>query len=167
MGTTGLGTAPAPVASKEDLDAIRLQLTARLNSGANWFFWIAGLSLVNTVLAALKADRRFILGLGITQVVDEIAKLNGGIGVITVIIDVVIAGLFILFGLKARKERKWAFVVGMVLYSLDALLSVVGVALLDVGFHVLALVYLAKGFKALKALQALNSSPQVMAAAAD
>ncbi len=167
MGTPGLGTAPAPVASKEDLDAIRLQLTARLNSGANWFFWIAGLSLVNTLLAALKADRRFILGLGITQIVDEIAKLSGGVGVITIAINVLIAGLFILFGLQARKQKKWAFVVGMILYSLDALIFVVGVAVLDVGFHILALVYLAKGFKSLKELKAINSSPQVIAAAAD
>ncbi len=167
MSTTGLGTAPAPVASKEDLDASRLQLTARLNSGANWFFWIAGLSLVNTVLAALNADRRFILGLGITQIVDEIAKLSGGVGMITIAVNVLIAGLFILFGVQARKQKKWAFMVGMILYSLDALIFVVGVALLDVGFHILALVYLARGFKALKELQALNSSPAVMAAAAD
>src|SRR4051794_33834386 len=41
-------------------------LEKQIKSGADWFFWIAGLSLVNSFVALSGKGWGFILGLGIT-----------------------------------------------------------------------------------------------------
>jgi hypothetical protein len=72
------------------------------------------------------------------------------------IINVGIAGLFVLFGLSAHKKHAWAFVVGMILYALDGLLFVLVGDYLAIGFHALALFFLYRGFKAMKELKAME-----------
>src|SRR5262249_3567191 len=62
-------------------DAERRTLEDQRRRGGQWFYWIAGLSLINAVLAFSGQDWRFILGLGITQVVQELAEQSGGAGV--------------------------------------------------------------------------------------
>src|SRR5690349_21130602 len=43
---------------------------AVMHRGANWFYWIAGLSLVNSAIFAFGGQVSFILGLSYTQVID-------------------------------------------------------------------------------------------------
>lgn len=43
----------------------RVELQKRANSGAGWFFWIAGLSVVNSAISLLGGGWSFVLGLGI------------------------------------------------------------------------------------------------------
>src|SRR5216117_2936789 len=40
---------------------------AQLKSGASWFYWIAGLSLINSIVAFTGGQWAFLFGLGITQ----------------------------------------------------------------------------------------------------
>ena len=47
-------------------------LLAQLKSGANWFYWIAGLSVVNSLIFAFGGHTSFIAGLGLTQLIDGI-----------------------------------------------------------------------------------------------
>ncbi len=64
-----------------------------IRSGANWFIWIAGLSLVNSVLFAVGSNWAFFLGLGATQFVDAFGKeiITGTTGqVLALVVDVVI-----------------------------------------------------------------------------
>ena len=61
-----------------DFDSPHLNTAANertkvFHSGANWFFWIAGLSVVNSLAAFFDVEWGFIIGLGITQIVDGIA----------------------------------------------------------------------------------------------
>ena len=62
-----LPSAPAPTpsaaATTGPADAAAV---AQLKSGASWFYWIAGLSLINSIAAVSGGSWRFILGLGIT-----------------------------------------------------------------------------------------------------
>jgi fatty acid desaturase len=58
--SAGPPRAPSPAAGQ-----LRL-----IRSGANWFIWIAGLSLVNSALFAIGSNWAFFLGLGATQFVD-------------------------------------------------------------------------------------------------
>src|SRR5690349_15552832 len=55
----------------------RVEATAvserKIKSGAGWFYWIAGLSLINSVIAATGAGWAFIVGLGVTQFIDAFA----------------------------------------------------------------------------------------------
>lgn len=156
MATPGLGL-DAAAQKSEELAALKLQTEQRLIGGANWFFWIAGLSLVNAALSLGGSQTRFIVGLGITDVVNYIGTQAGSVGsVAALVITAFVAGLFVLFGLMARKRHKWAFVVGMMLYALDGLLFLLAQEWLSIGFHVFALFGLYKGMAALGELRVLE-----------
>src|SRR5512138_3090367 len=71
-GPTPVTTAVSPGASLPAPPAELMALDARIKSGAAWFYWIAGLSLINSVAALSGSKWGFILGLGITQVFDAI-----------------------------------------------------------------------------------------------
>ena len=145
----------------------RLQLEARHKGGAGWFFWIAGLSMLNTIVALSGGEWGFIFGLAVTQVVDEIAKMAGGGGVATVaalVIDVFIAGILVLIGVFARKGHVSAYWLGMVLYAMDGLVSLVASFWLGLAFHAFALFSIYQGLAAHKQLQALSSAPGAQAA---
>jgi hypothetical protein len=126
---------------------------AQMRSGASWFYWVAGLSLINTVSAFSGSSWRFILGLGITQVFDEFGStLSGGGKFVALVLDLMVAGVFVLFGVFAHKAHKWAFIVGMVLFALDGLIFLLVQDWLGVGFHAFVLFCLFRGFSACRRL---------------
>lgn len=132
---------PVPTAKLEPAAA------AQLKSGASWFYWIAALSLVNSIAALSGTGWRFLLGLGVTQLIDALGStLGGGAKVIVFVLDLVVAGVFVLFGVFANKAQLWAFVVGMTLFGLDGLLMLLVKDWLGVGFHVFVLYCLYRGF---------------------
>jgi hypothetical protein len=99
------------------------RLTWRMLGGANWFFWIAGLSMLNSILGLLKIDLHFTLGLWATQFFDAWGSKIGGPGpVFALIFDVTAVGLLLVVGLLARQGQGWIFVLGLGLYLLDTLL---------------------------------------------
>jgi len=143
----------------------KLRLEKRSSEGANWFFWIAGLSLVNSIILVTGGRWNFLIGLGITQLIDGvsigIAKELGPdagivIRIIAFAINVVVAGVFVLFGILA-KRYKWGFIVGMIVYALDGLIFLMVPDLLSIGFHLLALYGLYSGLKAFGQLKQDNS----------
>jgi hypothetical protein len=139
-----------------------LRLEHKANGGASWFFWIAGLSLVNSILFYLKVPFILIFGLGVTQVVDSIASEFGAIGVaLSFVMNIMILGVFVLFGIFARRRHVWAAVVGMILYALDGglFLLLPQPDYLSIGFHLLALVFMATGLGAMLKLKALQKAP--------
>jgi hypothetical protein len=117
---------------------------AQMRSGGSWFYWVAALSLINSI-AAPRMGVRFIIGLGFTKVVDH--ELRGASGV-ALLLDLLIAGLFILFGVFATKGHRSAFIVGMALFGLDGLIFLLERDWLGVGFHVFVLYCLFRGFTA-------------------
>ena len=130
-----------------------LRLERQLKSGANWFYWIAGLSIINTITYISGSDWSFINGLGITQIIDGIAYyFTGALQIGFFALDVLIALIFIYLGYRAGKSRKWAFIFGMVVYTLDALIFLYVKDFLSVGFHAMALFGIYNGLKASKSL---------------
>ncbi len=128
---------------------------AQLKSGASWFYWIAGLSLINSLIALGGFNWGFILGLGITQVFDAIASEFQSLGkVVALGLDLLVIGLFVMFGIFANKGHSWAFIVGMILYALDSLIALLGQDWLALGFHGFALFCLFRGFSACRELKA-------------
>jgi hypothetical protein len=122
---------------------------AQMRSGGSWFYWVAGLSLINTISALTGSDWRFILGLGITQVVDGFAsEMAAGGKMVALVIDLLAAGLFIGFGVFANKGHAWAFIVGMVLFALDGFIFLLVKDWIGVAFHVFVLYCLFRGFTA-------------------
>ena len=147
-----LPSAPAPMPSAAATTApADAAAVAQLKSGASWFYWIAGLSLINSIAAVSGGSWRFILGLGITQEIN--AHLESGKGVV-LLLDLLAAGVFILFGIFAHKAHTWAFVLGMALFALDGVIFVLIPDWIGVGFHVLVLYFLFRGFAACRRLNA-------------
>lgn len=129
---------------------LRLEEDKKFKSRVNWFFWIAGLSLINTILFYAGSDTSFSIGLGVTLLIDviigEIATELGGnpqlLFIIGVSLDLVITGLFILFGVLGRKYKLWAIIVGLVLYAADAALTLYIGVYTSAIFHVVALIFI-------------------------
>jgi uncharacterized protein DUF4339 len=148
---------PAPKSAATDLDQYKLH--QRFKSGASWFYWIAGLSVINSAMALSGTSWRLIVGLGITQIIDAFAKgFGSSTGMaIAIVLDALVAGLFILFGVFAGKGHTWSFLVGMILYALDGAIFLLGPDWLALGFHVFVLFCIFSGFKACQQLRASSA----------
>ena len=125
-------------------------IPAAVQSAARWFWWIAGLSLVNTVMTQSGSDAHFVMGLGFTTVAEALLQTHK---VIAFGIDAIALGVFFVLGQQAKAGRLWAFYAGIVLYALDALIYVMVQDWMSVGFHGLALFFLARGAIALIAFR--------------
>jgi hypothetical protein len=139
----------------------------RMLRGANWFFWIAGLSLVNSVTARINEGVNFVMGVGSTQLVDGVAlglieedpNLAVFFHAVAIALDLVILGSLVLYGILGRKGYRPVFIIGMVLYALDSLLFVWVRDYMSLLFHLLALWGLFSGLRASFEYAKLNADP--------
>jgi hypothetical protein len=145
----------------------RIYLTNRIKSGIGWFYWIAGLSLVNSVLFLLGATFSSVVGLAATLVIDAfmtgVAKgIGSDIGlvfrVVGFVIDLIIAGIFIGIGYLGVKRFRWVVVLGMVFYLIDALIYLLFRGWMSAAFHAWALWNMWQGLQAINKLNALEKS---------
>ena len=165
-----------PVVEQPAADAEAAQYLQEFHKGANWFYFIAGLSVINSLVMLFGAGWVFIFGLGITQVVDGIAaeavkSMEGGAAVwivhaIGLGFSVVIAAVCALIGWLSNKGYGAVYLIGMILYLLDALLFVLLLFLgepdfLGLVFHIIALFLMARGYISLRKLRALEASAQL------
>lgn len=143
------------------------KLEKQFKSGANWFYLIGGLSIVNSLLILSGKNLSFIIGLGATQLVDgmmlSIMEETGapafkyiGFG-----FDVIIAGIYVVIGFFANKQYKAAFILGMIFYVLDGLIFLLVMDILSIGFHVFVLLCIFVGLKKLMQLEKLRRVPQL------
>jgi hypothetical protein len=159
VGAPSAPAAPAPIRVR--VPARDPDLEKRVKYGVSWLYWIAALSLVNSVAALLGSDWRFIIGLGITQFIDVFAMGFGSGGkVVAFVLDLLAAGILVVLGIFANKHHGWAAIVGMVLLALDGL--IVAVAALAAGagsfwisfaVHVWAIMRIFRGFQATRAMR--------------
>lgn len=123
-------------------------------SGARWFWWIAGLSLINLVLQHSGSDINFVVGLGATTIAD--IMFSGNLPV-ALLIDASALGFFALMGWQALRGNLWAFYLGGAMYLLDALIYVWVQDWMSVAFHGLALYFIAQGALKLHAARAVRT----------
>ena len=123
---------------------------ARLASGANWFYWIAALSLINAISHSMGSTWGFALGLGLTQIVTALMSPEGsGMPVVVGWLLIAMAvGVFAFFGWYSRRPSLPVFIIGLVLFALDTAIFIFAADWLGVGLHVLALYFLWQGFVA-------------------
>jgi hypothetical protein len=136
------------------LPAMQTALEARLARSAGWFYWIAGLSLVNAF--AVKSNFQFLFGSGAV----EYAPAFGQNAMIA--IDAIVIGGFALFGFLAGRRHTWAFVLGMLLYAADGALYLLIKDYLPVLFHAYVLYLLFLGMQASMALNRLPVETRTM-----
>ena len=133
------------------------RLLERVRGGASWFYWIAGLSLVNAIAAAFGSSWGFIIGLGVTQVLDAIATSFGesgevGIGFAVRAAAFAVIAAFAWLGRAASRPSARAFALGILLFALDTLIFLVAADWIGLAFHALALYFLGTGYSAARAL---------------
>jgi hypothetical protein len=143
------------------------RLQAQGEDGANWFYWVAGLSLVNSVIAFVGGGVTFVIGLGITEVVDELAAelaverpemslvAKAGAFGFALAAAVFAAG----FGWLANKRYIPLFALGMLLYALDGMIYVLAQSWFSAAFHAFALFGMWQGLSAYRELSAILRSP--------
>jgi hypothetical protein len=149
------------------IDQKRSDLERRIKSNVDWFFWIAGLSVINSVIFLFGGSYAFIFGLGVTQLVDAIiSSIADEVGPIVGLIlrvfgfgiDIVILAIFVACGYLGRKRLLWAVIVGIALYVFDILLLLIVTDWVGILFHAWVLWCLIRGAKAIIALAELEKS---------
>ena len=155
-GGTPLSTSQAPGAM--DPSGV---IMLRVRRGAGWFLTIGLLSGVNSLLQIFDAKIRFIFGLGITQVVDAVARGMGQRGTIVIlVVDGLFIVMLILCSRWARTGSQGAFLGGMVAYALDGVLLLYFSMWLDAAVHAYALWMIWQGYSASRELAQMRQTAQ-------
>ena len=168
-------TLPAPAAGATDTtgaavsgrDLIRFQLLQRRGSGGAWFYWVGGASILNTILGAAGIQWGLAVGLGVTYLIDAVAELVSNTvrtPIYAVIIDVAVAGMFLLIGRAARRGRLGWYAVGTLLYVLDGLLFVFAADILGIAVHAVAVYGLISGWRAARSLKKVEAPAPALVA---
>ena len=132
----------------------RRALETQRRNGGQWFYWIAGLSLINAAVAFAGQNWRFFLGLGVTQLVQAMAQ-SGHNGTIAGLVGVGVIVVFVILGHFAVQGHGWAFLAGMVLFGLDGALFLLVRDWAGAGFHAFAVVMILRGYVAARRLPPL------------
>lgn len=150
----GAGTAPARVSDQPQSGVAKPSFLTRISTGPACFYWIAALTMLNSVVVISGGSLHFVIGLGVTAPIDMKAKDLGTAGaVLDLLINGTIAGIFWVLGNLAGKRIRWAFVAGMVLYGLDGLLLLAAHDILSVALHAYTIFAISRG------MVAANSNP--------
>jgi len=166
-------TATPPASTPETAQLLliqkKLKLESSIKNGIGWFFWIGGMSILNTVIFFLNGSLTFVIGLGVTQLIDGFSyglAQNAGanqnlVRIVGFGLDIAIAALFIAAGVLGIKRQRWAIIAGMVLYALDTFIFVAFKEWLGVVFHVVALAGLWGGLNAINQLKKMEESSPI------
>jgi hypothetical protein len=127
-----------------------------VKSSAGWLYAVAGLSLVNTFIIWTGSSRVFAIGLGITQLLDgirliaakEAPSAAGLVTAIVLVLDILIAAMYATMAYFAGKGKVWVFVVAIVCYALDTVISVLAFQIISIILHIVVLFCLANGIRA-------------------
>jgi hypothetical protein len=137
-----------------DLDPVEYAPRKYIFIGADVFFVLAALSIINSLIVYFFGTANLPIAFAVTQWVD------GTTGPMTpegwqpplqftgLLMDILIALAFAGFGYFARRGSDLAFVVGMFLYIVDAMLSIGLREFWGFGFHLIALFIIFKGLLA-------------------
>jgi hypothetical protein len=139
----------------------------RATRGASWFYWIAGLSIVNTLIYVGGANVQFLGGLGVTQIANAITDvlINEGspvfLRVFAIAFSVVAILGFLLAGYYANRLIRTAFLVGIIVYSIDTLIVLVLGDWFMAAFHAFALYSLIRGYIACRQIKAHSKQNEI------
>ena|SRR5687768_9153254 len=137
-----------------DDDSARHVTRTSVLHGADWFFWLAILSVINSLIVYFYHTPNTPIALGLTQWLDGTAGgLNPTMTTTSLLINILIAGVLAAFGVLARRGSDIAFVVGIFFYVIDAFLMIGMKDFFGFGVHLLGLFFLVKGLLASRHLR--------------
>jgi len=130
---------------------------------ANWFYWIAGLSLVNLGAIAVGANFRFVIGLGFLEMLgawaQRIAMSGGSNGALLMACagGVALTAFFAACGWFARRPSMVAFIAGIAVFTLDTLVFITSSDWIGVAFHGWAIYALWRGVTATRHYNSIDA----------
>ena len=148
---------------------------ARVKRGANWFYWIAALSTINSVAFLVGAKFHFLAGLGLTEIADAVVDVSiqqgasAAIKAVSIVFDLIVVIGFGLAGYFANKFFRSVFLIGIIVYAVDAVIVLLLGDFFMAAFHAFALYSLIRGYLACRELKAhqVRTSAIVPVAPAD
>lgn len=149
------------VSQTVDAGAEPLGLAKEIKHGASWFYWIAGLTVLNSVLVLVGAGIYFVVGLGVADFIRGLTMgllmdpdpLAGPSFVLAAILEGIFALAFVAAGRAASRGFGPAFLLGGLPYALDAVFCLLNGQIMSLAFHALALLYITKGYLACRSLK--------------
>jgi len=143
----GVGQASAARTFAPTVTGEEQALEATRNRGANWFFWIVGLTVINTIVSFTGIDWSFSLGASVSIIADYIARESGSSSgrMIALGFDVVVISFYAFCGVMAMRGATWAFIIGLVCFALDSLLLLLSFQIIGILIHGWALFVIFSG----------------------
>ena len=144
----------------------KMVLESKIKNGVSWFYWIAGLSLVNLFISAFGSKVVFAIGLGITRLINAIIMElsttippSSVINIVTIfgfIFEFILAGLFAFFGIFGQRKNRIVIIIGLVVYGLDCIILILFNDWWAVIFHCIAIYFIWSGFQAIGKMKELE-----------
>lgn len=128
-------------------------------SGAHWFYWLAAASVINSLVVYFFHTPNSLVAFGISRWTDGTAGPLSAEGVVppmeplALATNILMAAVFAGFGYFASRGSDIAFVLGIFLYIVDAMLSIGLRDVFGFGFHLLGLYFLIRGLLASRHLR--------------
>ncbi len=162
MSSPGLNLAAQMAADPQTTYRYQIALAqAKMKQRASWFNVIAVLSLVNAVITLANGQWHFVVGLGVTDLVAALGQRSGTQGaVVALIITAIAAGAFWGLGRVVVQGQKWALILGMALYALDAAVILLWHDWLSIAFHGYGLFRMFGAFEAIGDFQAARQDAE-------
>lgn len=120
-----------------------------------WFHWKAGFTLINSILILAGIDWQFFIGLTIPQFLHGfligITELEPDANLVpfhlvVFLVALIGSGLTSFFGYKAGQGKKWAFILGIVIFAFDGILYLLTLSVFGILIHGYAIYLLSKGY---------------------
>jgi hypothetical protein len=123
--------------------------------------------MTTSIIIVFSTRPSFVVGLGVTQFMDitihnlAVTLPNSTllIHAIGLLLDLFLCSVFALCGYLAARGHRWAFISGMLLYGLDAILTLVSTDFFGFGFHLFFLWFLLNGLQAFNQLKEILPDP--------
>lgn len=148
--------APPPAGGSCEIPITDLiSLEKKFNNGASWFYWIAGLSVLSALLIFVNSPYISAITLGSTEFLAALGREAPALAYVSIAAGVLIVGVFALLGYLSSKRHTWAYILGIVLFSLDTLLLLWVQDFFGLAFHAYVLYNLITGLVALGKLKRL------------
>ena len=121
--------------SLPEKDQVQDEIKEKLRRSAFWFFAVAVLSVINTIL--LSKGVYFVLGLATSQMIDS--YFIGVTGKPNLLLSLILPLLFCMLGFFGWRLKRWAFITAAFLYFIDSLIYAILSEWMALAFHVFVL----------------------------
>ncbi len=134
-------------------------ISPEVGKAAYWFYAKAVLTVINSVLLFSGVEWSFALGMTVPLIIHSLTLIVSAVAGFTnmsllnaapVLVSFICAGIVALLGRKASFGKKWALILGLIIFSFDALLYLASFSIIGIAVHAFGIYTLISGLRSLK-----------------